>query len=203
LKTSKRTGKPEGKVSRIQARLADRETSHCRIADYQREDRTNTSGDRTFRTKVGSGKGRALTLRDSARVRKENVRRRTPYEGTASPRRHLLKEEVDAEEIAQIVSRWTHIQSRNFWKARPETFAHEDRLRERVRWAGRRLKASQCPTPRAGWSARFESPAWLFYLPRTYWCGPKRTGARLRVDNQPIAALRQQCSNCRSWMSTT
>jgi ATP-dependent Clp protease ATP-binding subunit ClpB len=45
----------------------------------------------------------------------------------------LLKEEVDAEEIAQIVSRWTHIPVSKLLEGETQKLLHmEDRLRERV-----------------------------------------------------------------------
>jgi ATP-dependent Clp protease ATP-binding subunit ClpB len=45
----------------------------------------------------------------------------------------LLKEEVDAEEIAQIVSRWTHIPIAKLLEGETQKLLHmEDRLRERV-----------------------------------------------------------------------
>ena len=45
----------------------------------------------------------------------------------------LLKEEVDAEEIAQIVSRWTHIPISKLLEGETQKLLHmEDRLRERV-----------------------------------------------------------------------
>jgi ATP-dependent Clp protease ATP-binding subunit ClpB len=45
----------------------------------------------------------------------------------------LLKEEVDAEEIAQIVSRWTHIPVSRLLEGETQKLLHmEDRLRERV-----------------------------------------------------------------------
>jgi ATP-dependent Clp protease ATP-binding subunit ClpB len=45
----------------------------------------------------------------------------------------LLKEEVDAEEIAQIVSRWTHIPVAKLLEGETQKLLHmEDRLRERV-----------------------------------------------------------------------
>jgi len=45
----------------------------------------------------------------------------------------LLKEEVDAEEIAQIVSRWTHIPVSKLMEGETQKLLHmEDRLRERV-----------------------------------------------------------------------
>ena len=93
----------------------------------------------------------------------------------------LLKEEVDAEEIAQIVSRWTHIPIAKLLEGETQKLLHmEDRLRERVRRTGGCPESClQRPAPRAGWSARFKSSAWLFYLPRPYWCGQNRTGARL------------------------
>jgi ATP-dependent Clp protease ATP-binding subunit ClpB len=45
----------------------------------------------------------------------------------------LLKEEVDAEEIAQVVSRWTHIPISKLLEGETQKLLHmEDRLRERV-----------------------------------------------------------------------
>ena len=44
----KELAEPEGKVSRTSSTLADRETSHRRTAHDQREDRANSSGDRTL-----------------------------------------------------------------------------------------------------------------------------------------------------------
>jgi len=45
----------------------------------------------------------------------------------------LLKEEVDAEEVAQIVSRWTHIPVSKLLEGETQKLLHmEDRLRERV-----------------------------------------------------------------------
>jgi ATP-dependent Clp protease ATP-binding subunit ClpB len=45
----------------------------------------------------------------------------------------LLKEEVDAEEIAQIVSRWTHIPVSKLMEGETQKLLHmEDRLRQRV-----------------------------------------------------------------------
>jgi len=63
------------KSHELQARWQTEKTSHCRIADYQEKiEQTRQEIERSER-KSDSGKGRALTLRDSARVRKENVRR--------------------------------------------------------------------------------------------------------------------------------
>ncbi|NQU29123.1 MAG: AAA family ATPase, partial [Anaerolineae bacterium] len=54
----------------------------------------------------------------------------------------LLKEEVDAEEIAQIVSRWTHIPISKLLEGETQKLLHmEDRLRERVVGQEAALKA--------------------------------------------------------------
>jgi ATP-dependent Clp protease ATP-binding subunit ClpB len=54
----------------------------------------------------------------------------------------LLKEEVDAEEIAQIVSRWTHIPIAKLLEGETQKLLHmEDRLRERVVGQEEALKA--------------------------------------------------------------
>ena len=54
----------------------------------------------------------------------------------------LLKEEVDAEEIAQIVSRWTHIPISKLLEGETQKLLHmEDRLRERVVGQEEALKA--------------------------------------------------------------
>ena len=81
----------------------------------------------------------------------------------------LLKEEVDAEEIAQIVSRWTHIPISKLLEGETQKLLHmEDRLRERVVGQEDALKAvsNALRHARAGLQDS-KSSAWLFYLPRS------------------------------------
>jgi len=59
----------------------------------------------------------------------------------------LLKEEVDAEEIAQIVSRWIHIPVSKLLEGKTQKLLHmEDRLREKG-WSDRRMPCRPSRTP--------------------------------------------------------
>ncbi len=70
------------------------------------------------------------TLRDLEKELAEGERHMTAVQAEGGA---LLKEEVDAEEIAQIVSRWTHIPVARLLEGETQKLLHmEDRLRERV-----------------------------------------------------------------------
>jgi len=77
--------------------------------------------------------GRAAELRHGTIPRLEQqVREMEAKLGNIQGTR-LLKEEVDAEDIAEIVSRWTHIPISKLMEAEIQKLVHmEDRLRERV-----------------------------------------------------------------------
>ena len=92
----------------------------------------------------------------------------------------LLKEEVDGEEIAQIVSRWTHIPIARLLEGETQKLLHmEDRLRERVVGQEDALQAVSNALRRARAGLQdFEPAAWLFHLPGTNRCGQDRTGPR-------------------------
>src|SRR5664280_1009046 len=66
-------------------------------------------------------------------LEKKRVTRELRMKELQSQGSSLLKEEVDAEEIAQIVSRWTHIPVSKLMEGETQKLLHmEDRLRERV-----------------------------------------------------------------------
>jgi len=70
------------------------------------------------------------TLRDLEKKLAEEERRMKDLRAQGGT---LLKEEVDAEEIAQIVSRWTHIPVSKLIEGETQKLLHmEDRLRQRV-----------------------------------------------------------------------
>ncbi len=70
------------------------------------------------------------TLRDLEKRLADGERQMTAMQAEGGA---LLKEEVDAEEIAQIVSRWTHVPVARLLEGETQKLLHmEDRLRERV-----------------------------------------------------------------------
>ena len=91
----------------------------------------------------------------------------------------LLKEEVDAEEIAQIVSRWTHIPVSKLLEGETQKLLHmEDRLRERVVGQEDALRAVSNALRRARAGLQDSEPAaGLIHLPGPDRCGQDRTGA--------------------------
>ena len=93
----------------------------------------------------------------------------------------LLKEEVDAEEIAQIVSRWTHIPVAKLLEGETQKLLHmEDRLRERVVGQEDALQAVSNALRRARAGLQdFEPATWIIHFPGPDWRGQDRTGACL------------------------
>ncbi|MEI7848940.1 MAG: ATP-dependent chaperone ClpB, partial [Chloroflexota bacterium] len=79
------------------------------------------------------------TLRELEKKLAEGERRMKEVQAQGGA---LLKEEVDAEEIAQIVSRWTHIPIAKLLEGETQKLLHmEDRLRQRVVGQEAALKA--------------------------------------------------------------
>jgi ATP-dependent Clp protease ATP-binding subunit ClpB len=79
------------------------------------------------------------TLRELEKKLAEGERRMKEVQAQGGA---LLKEEVDAEEIAQIVSRWTHIPVAKLLEGETQKLLHmEDRLRQRVVGQEAALKA--------------------------------------------------------------
>lgn len=91
----------------------------------------------------------------------------------------LLKEEVDAEEIAQIVSRWTHIPIAKLLEGETQKLLHmEDRLRERVVGQEDALKAVSNALRRARAGLQKLKPsAGIIYFSGTHWRRQDRTCA--------------------------
>ena len=82
--------------------------------------------------------------------------------------RPLLKEEVDAEEIAAIVARWTGIPVSRLLEGETQKLIHmEERLHERVVGQDEAVRGGlECGAPRARRPAGPEPPDWLLHLPR-------------------------------------
>jgi ATP-dependent Clp protease ATP-binding subunit ClpB len=77
--------------------------------------------------------GKAAELRHGEIPRLEQQLRDLETQLTDRQGKRMLKEEVDAEDIAEIVSRWTHIPVAKLMEAEIQKLLHmEDRLRERV-----------------------------------------------------------------------
>ena len=92
----------------------------------------------------------------------------------------LLKEEVDAEEIAQVVARWTGIPVSRLLEGETEKLIHmEERLHAaRGRAGGRPARRLECSPPRPGGSAGPQPPDWLVYFPRSHRGRQDRAGTR-------------------------
>jgi len=93
--------------------------------------------------------------------------------------RKMLKEEVDDEDIAEVVSAWTHIPVSKLLEGEVEKLIHmEDRLRQRV--VGRRRRWKKYPTP-SGAPRRAAGPQpahRLLPLPGSHRGGQDRAGPR-------------------------
>ena len=86
----------------LQGAVASRSGSHQEAARIARADRAGQTGDRAGRARLRSEQSRRAEVRQADGARKaagESSKRETT----------LLKEEVDEEDIAQVVSRWTGI----------------------------------------------------------------------------------------------
>jgi len=77
--------------------------------------------------------GRAAELRHGTIPKLEQQLRELEEKLTSIQGKRMLKEEVDAEDIAEIVSKWTHIPVSKLMEAEIQKLVHmEDRLRQRV-----------------------------------------------------------------------
>ena len=94
----------------------------------------------------------------------------------------LLKEEVDAEEIAQVISRWTGIPVSRLMEGEMQKLVRmEERFAQPRHWPGRSIGGRiQCGAPRARRSAGSQPADRLLYLPRPHRRRQDRAGARPR-----------------------
>jgi len=80
----------------------------------------------------------------------------------------MLKEEVDEEDIARIVSKWTAFRSRRCWKAKVKKLVTmEERLRNRV--SDRTRLSNALPTPFAvpAPDSAIQASDWLVHFSRS------------------------------------
>ena len=86
--------------------------------------------------------------------------------------RKMLKEEVDAEDIAEIVARWTGIPVSRMLESERQKLLHlEERLHERVIAQDEAVAAvSECHPPVTGGSAGRKTADRLVHLPRQHRC---------------------------------
>ncbi len=94
--------------------------------------------------------------------------------------KRMLKEEVDEEDVARIVSKWTGIPVSKMLEGEVKKLVTmEDRLRQRVVGQDAALGArGQCDSPFASWIERSQASHRLIHLPRTNRCRQNRIGSR-------------------------
>ena len=112
--------------------LADGEAGHRRAARPEGEAGADAAGDRTRRARHRPREGRAAALwrPASAGGADQEAEKRIKKMQAEQP---LLKEEVDAEEIATIVARWTGIPVSKLLEGETQKLIHmEDNLHQRV-----------------------------------------------------------------------
>ncbi len=111
---------------------------------------------------------RDLTALQDAAVREDAAEAAT---GVSSKPSRMLKEEVDEEDIAAIVSKWTGIPVSKMLEGETKKLMQmEDRLRERVVGQDEALCGSfECDSAFACGLVRSEAADWVVYLSWAYW----------------------------------
>ena len=122
--------------------------------------------------------GRQVELQQRLREQEEALARK---ESDTTDR--LLKEEVDADDIARIVASWTGIPVTRLMEGEQQKLVHmEERLHERVVGQDEAIEAvSRCRPARPGRAARPAPAHRLVHLPGPHGCGQDRARPRARL----------------------
>ena len=116
----------------LQGPVAGRKGRRAKAAGHPRADRTDQDGNRKGRAPVRFESRRRAEVRQAHRTGRQASTEETRLAEKQSGKR-LLKEEVDEEDIAQVVSRWTGVPVSKLLEGEMQKLLHlEDELHKRV-----------------------------------------------------------------------
>ena len=181
------------RLAKLDKELADLKESATRLAAQWQQEKAAIQGGRTRKKsskrprleidraqRAGDyAKASELQYGRIPRLEQQIEARTRPARGRPTGQR-MLKEEVDEEDIADVVSRWTHIPVSRLMEGEVQKLVHmEERLHQRVIGQDEAIEAvAERHSPRARGASGSESSARQFHLSRTDRRRQDRTGAR-------------------------